>query len=65
VNQSYKEEYCSMILKCQAWIYGNARDQYEVVKPVVTVSKFGPAGTRYPGRIGLTIQSIRNSSGVD
>jgi hypothetical protein len=65
VNQRHKEQYYSIILKCQAWINGKARDQYELVKPVGTVSKFGPAGTRYPGRIGLTIESIRSSSSVE
>ena len=65
VNQSHKEQYNSMSLKCQAWINGKARDQYEAVKPVVTVSKFGTAGTRYPGRIGLMIESIRSSSSVE
>jgi hypothetical protein len=35
------------------------RDQYETLKPVVTVIKLGPAGNRYPGRIGLSIESIR------
>ena len=64
-NQSHKEQYYSMILKCQAWINGKTRDQYEVVKPVVTVCKFRPAGTRYPGPIGLTIESIRSSSSVE
>ena len=61
VNQSHREQYYSMILKCQAWINGKARDQYEVVKPV-TLSKYGPAGTRYPERIGHMIESIRSSS---
>ena len=62
VNQSHKEQYYSMRLKCQAWINGKAREQYEVVQPVVTISECGPAGTRYPGRIGLKIESIRSSS---
>ena len=53
VNQGHREQYYSIILKCQTWINGRARDQYEVVKHVVTVSKFGPAGTRYPGLIAL------------
>ena len=54
MNRSHKEQYYSMILKSQAWINGKVRDHY-VVKPVVTVSKYGQAGTRYPGRIGLTM----------
>ena len=35
VNQIHKEKYYSMNMKCQAFINGKARDQYEVVKPVV------------------------------
>ena len=31
-----------MSMKCQAWINGKASDQYEAVKPVVSVSEFGP-----------------------
>jgi len=49
-----------MLLKSQAWINGKARDQCEIVKPVLTVSKYGLAGTRYYGRIGLMIESIRS-----
>ena len=48
-----------------AWINGKARDQRKVVQPVVTVSKFGPTGTRYPGLIGLRMESIRSSSSVE
>jgi len=40
VNQSHKEQYYSMILKSLAWINGKAREQYEVVKPVVTLRKY-------------------------
>jgi len=61
-NQSHKEQYYSMLLKCLAWINGKARDQYEVVKPVIILSKYGPAATRYPGRIRHMIESIRSSS---
>ena len=43
VNKSHAEQYYSMVLKSQAWINGKARDQYEVVKRVVTLSKYGPA----------------------
>ena len=60
VYQSHKEKY-SMILKSQAWVNEKACNQYEVEKPV-TVSKYGPAGSRYPGRIALKIKSIRSSS---
>ena len=45
VNQSHREQYHSMILKCLARINGKARDHYEEVKPVITLSKYGPAGT--------------------
>ena len=62
VNQSLKEHYYSMLLKCVACINGKVRDQYEVVKTVVTLSKYGPAATRYPGRICHKIESIRRSS---
>ena len=37
-NRSHMEHYYSMSMKCQAWINGKARDQYEAVKPVVSVS---------------------------
>ena len=43
--QSHKEQYYSMLLKCLNWINWKARDQYEVVKPVVILSKYGPAAT--------------------
>ena len=65
VNPRHKEQYYSMLLKCLAWINGKALEQYELVKPVVTVSEFGPSGTRYPGRIGLMIYSIHSSSNVE
>ena len=57
----HKERYYSMILKRLYWIYGKAHGQYEVVKPVVTLRKYGPARTCYPGRIGHMIESIRSS----
>ena len=62
VNQSHKEQYYSMIFKFLAWIFRKVRDQYEVMKPIVTLSKYGPAGTRYPERISHMIESIRSSS---
>ena len=37
--QRHKEQYYSMSLKYMEWINGKARDQCEVVQPVVTVSK--------------------------
>ena len=43
------------------WINGEALEQYEVVKPVVILSKYGPTATRYPGRICRLIESIRSS----
>jgi len=61
VNQRHKEQYYSMLLKCLAWINGHALEQYEVVKPVVILSKYGPAATRYPRRIRRMIESIRSS----
>ena len=33
-NRSHMEQYYSMSMKCQAWINGKAREQYEAVKPV-------------------------------
>ena len=39
VNQTHKEQYYSMLLKCLAWINGEALEQYEVVKPVI-LSKY-------------------------
>ena len=39
-NRSHMEQYYSMSMKCQAWMNGKARDQYESVKPVVSVSEF-------------------------
>ena len=47
VNQSHKEQYYRMSLKCQAWINGKAREQYEAVKPVVTVRNIRPLETRH------------------
>ena len=41
-NGRHMEQFYSMSMKCQAWINGKAREQYEAVKPIVTVSKFGP-----------------------
>ena len=61
VNQGIKEQYYSMLLKCLAWINGKALQQYEVVKPVGILSIYGPAATRYPGRIRRKIESIRSS----
>ena len=60
VSQSHKELYYSMILKCLAWIKEKARDQYEEVKPVVILNKYGPAAIRYPGRISHMIETIRS-----
>ena len=45
-NQSYKEQYYSMLLKCLDWVNGKALDQYEVVRRDVVLSKYGPAATR-------------------
>ena len=39
---------------------GKAREQYEAVKPVVSVSEFGPPMTRHPGQIASMIEFIRN-----
>ena len=50
-----------MLLKYLAWINGNDLEQYEVVKPVVILSKYGPAATLYPGRIRRMIESIHRS----
>ena len=33
-NRNDMEQYYSMSMKCQAWINGKAREQYEAVKPV-------------------------------
>ena len=46
MNQRHKKQYYGMLLKCLAWINGKALEQYEVVKPVVILSKYGPAATR-------------------
>ena len=53
VNQRHMEQYYRMLLKCLAWINGKALEQYEVVKPVVILSKYGPVATRYPGGNGV------------
>jgi hypothetical protein len=42
VNQRHMEQYYSMLFKCLAWINGKALEQYEVVKTVVILSKYGP-----------------------
>jgi len=59
-NSRHMEQYYSMSMKCQAWINGKAHEQYEAVKPVVSVSEFGPPKTRYQGQIARMIESIRN-----
>ena len=58
VNQRHMEQYYSMLLK---WMNGKPLEQYEFVKPVVILSKYGPAATRYPGRTRQMIESIRSS----
>ena len=62
VNRRHMEQYHSMLLKCRAWINGKALEQYEVVKPVITFSEYGPAATDYQGLIRAKIESIRSSS---
>jgi hypothetical protein len=57
-NRSHMEQYYSMSMKCQALINGKACEQYEAVKPVVSVSEFGPSRTRYPGQVAYMIESI-------
>ena len=61
VNQRQVEQNYSMLFECLAWINGKALEQYEVVKPIVILSIYGPAATRYPGRIRCMIESIRRS----
>jgi len=61
--QRHKEQYYSMTSKCMAWINGIALDRLEVVKPVIRVSKFGPAGTRCPPFIGYRIDYARRGGG--
>ena len=61
VNQRHMEQYYSMLLKSLVWINGKALEQDEVVKPIVILSKCGPAATRYPGRKRCKIESIRSS----
>ena len=58
VNQRQMEQYYSMLSKCLAWINAKVLEQYEVVNPVVILSKYGPAATRYPGRKWCKIESI-------
>ena len=55
VNQRHMEQYYSMLLKCLACINVKVLEQYEIVKPVI-LSKYGPAATRYPGRIRRKIE---------
>jgi len=62
VNRRHMEQYYSMILKCFAWINGKAVEPYEVVKPVITFSEYGPAASDYPGQIRCKLESIRSSS---
>jgi len=56
----HMEQYYIVSMKCQAWINGKAREQYEAVNPVVSVSEFGPPRTRYPRQIANMIESIRS-----
>ena len=65
VNRRRMEQYYSMLLKSFAWINGKALEQYEAVKPVITLSKYGPAATYYQGLIRGKIESIRSSSSVE
>ena len=58
-------QYYSVLLKRLAWINGKALEQYEVVKPVITISEYGPAASDYPGLIRCKIESIRSSSSVE
>jgi hypothetical protein len=60
VNHRHKEQYYNILFKCLAWINGKALEEYEVVKPVVILSKYGPEATRYPGRIRRMMESIRS-----
>ena len=53
----HMEQFYSMSMKCQAFINGKARAQYEAVKPVVSVSEFGPPRS---GQIARMIESIRS-----
>jgi hypothetical protein len=59
-NGRQMEQYYSMSMKCQALINGKACEQYEAVKPVVSVSEFGPPRTRHPGQIASMTESIRS-----
>ena len=59
-NRIHMEQYYSMSMKCHAWINGKACEQYEAVKPVRSVSEFGPTRTCYPGQIACMIESIRS-----
>jgi hypothetical protein len=61
VNRRHIERY-SMLLKCLAWMNGKALEQYEAVKPVVSL--LGTAATDYPGLIRCKIESIHSSSVV-
>ena len=60
VNQRHKDQYYSMLFKCLAWINWKTHEQYEAVMSVVILSKYGMAGTRYPGRNRCKIESIRS-----
>ena len=52
------EQYNSMSMKCQAWINGKAHEQYEVVKPVVSISEYGPPRTGHLARMIESIHSV-------
>jgi len=62
--QRHKVRYYSMVMKCEAWINGKALDQCEVVKPVVAVREFGPAGMHCPLLIGSKIDFVRSGGDV-
>ena len=62
--QRHKERYCCMTLKYNTWINGIALDQLEVLKPVIPVSKFRPAGTRCPLLTGCRIDFFRRGGDV-
>ena len=63
IRDIHKEEYYSMDWKVLKWINGKALNQCEVVKPVGSMSKFGPSKTRCTLLIGSRNDFIR--SGFD
>jgi len=60
-NGRYFEQFYRMRMKCQAWINRKAHELYEAVKPVVSVSEYGPSRIGHLARMIESIRSVEKS----